>query len=726
MSLDSNFENYGTRAVHNPYPDDLNLPDSASEKPLNPLDSEAARTKQRRLLEWYTQERERQSTNRFQMALDEDYYDNLQWSQDEADEIRDRGQVALVYNLCKPVIDWMIGTEKRMRVDAKVLPREESDVDGAEVKTKLLKYLQDVNKTEFATSHAFAEAIKAGLGWLEDGIRDDPSKELLFSRQESWRNIIHDSTAIERDITDARYLFRVKWLDLDVAQAYFPERAEKMRSAAVSADLYGNDQDEEFWYLGQNFQARDEQGNIIGRRTYVSDVFVNNRRERVKLFECWYREPATVQMVSGGQHDGQKFDVANQDMHDAVLSGGASLYSRVEMRVRCAIMTEADLISDQESPYRHNRFPFTPIWCYRRARDNAPYGAIRSIRDPQDDYNKRMSKAQYILATTRVIMDEGAVEDVEVLRDEVARPDSVIEKRKGYALDISRDTQLAEEHIMLMDRASAMINNVGGVTQENLGRDTNATSGKAILAKQDQGSVSTAEPYDNLRFARQNAGEIRLSLIEQYMNQPKVLRIVGNKGKMEFVKINEPDPVTGQILNDITASQMDYVIGEQDYRATIRLAQTDVLAEMVSKQPPEIGIQLMDILVSMFDDIPDKEEILARIRKINGQVDPAAKQTPEEQQAAQEKAAKQAEEEAMKKAAITAAIGKDQSAITKSNAEAQRAEADTALKMAQAEKTQVETQKVATDTLAAMTQIKESLEFIKKMMPELKNTTGVL
>jgi hypothetical protein len=716
LGTDTNFDNYGTRAAPDPFPDDLALPD-APLAPMDPLDTEDAHAKQRRLLEWYSQERERQSVNRFQMALDEDYYDSLQWAEDEAQEVRDRGQAPLVYNLGKPVIDWLIGTEKRARVDAKVLPREEADVEGAEVKTKLLKYLQDVNKSEFSVSHSFSESIKAGLGWLEDGINSDPTKELIFSRHESWRNIIHDSTGVERDLSDSRYLFRIRWLDLDVALAYFPERAAAIKAAAVSADLYGNDQDEEFWYLGQHFQARDNEGNVVGRRTYVSDVFVNNRRERVKLYECWYRDPVAVKTVSGGEFDGKTFDPAHPEMQASVVSGVASLYNRIEMQVRCAIMTEADLILDMKSPYRHNRFPFTPIWCYRRARDHAPYGVFRSIRDPQDDYNKRMSKAQFILATTRVVMDTGAVEDVEILREEVARPDGVIEKRKGYELNIGRDAELAQEHVMLMDRASNMINQVGGVTQENLGRETNSISGKAVLAKQDQGSVVTAEIFDNLRFARQLSGEIRLSLAEQYMNQPKVLRIVGNKGKVSWIKVNEQDPVTGNVLNDITANQADYVIGEQDYRQTIRQAMFETLAEMVAKMAPEIGIQLLDVVVDMAE-IPDKEEIVARIRKINGQVDPNAKMTTEEQQAMKKKAAQQAEEEAIKKAAITGKIKLD-------NAHTMQAEADAGLKAAQTQVAEVTAQKTATDTLKLMQEIHAMATLIAKGMPAVTtNATG--
>jgi hypothetical protein len=150
---------------------------------------------------------------------------------------------------------------------------------------------------------------------------------------------------------------------------------------------------------------------------------------------------------------------------------------------------------------------------------------------------------------------------------------------------------------------------------------------------QDQGSLGTAELFDNYRLAKQLAGEKRLSLIEQYYTDTKTIRIVGNRGKMEFVPINKLEPVTGRVLNDITATKADYVVSEQDYRATIRQAMFDTLVDMVSRMDPAISIKFLDLVFQMNDDLPDREEFVARIRQINGFTPPDAKLSPEEQQA---------------------------------------------------------------------------------------------
>jgi hypothetical protein len=294
----------------------------------HPLESEQAKKRHNQLLEWYQQEREKQAANRYQMAIDQDFYDNLQWDEADIQELAERGQAALVYNVQAATVDWIIGTEKRTRVDFKVFPRKEDDIKAADLKTKTLKYLSDVNKTGFARSLAFADAVKVGVGWLEDGVRNDPDEEPCYSRYENWRNVIWDSSGVERNGSDWRYLYRWKWIDLDIALTIWPDRADKLKKAAVAANLFGSEDDDDFWYLGQRYQARDARGDVIGRRSFVSDTqTVNNRRARVRLIEAWYRVPERCFICRGEQFDGQRFDKSNPDMVKATLEGSRSASS---------------------------------------------------------------------------------------------------------------------------------------------------------------------------------------------------------------------------------------------------------------------------------------------------------------------------------------------------------------------------------------------------------------
>jgi len=88
------------------------------------LDSDENRKLLHKLLGWYYLERDKQSENRLEMSIDADFYDGDQWATEDKAILEDRGQVPLVYNEVAPMIDWLIGTERRMRVDWNVLPRE--------------------------------------------------------------------------------------------------------------------------------------------------------------------------------------------------------------------------------------------------------------------------------------------------------------------------------------------------------------------------------------------------------------------------------------------------------------------------------------------------------------------------------------------------------------------------------------------------------------------------
>ena len=221
----------------------------------HPLDSEAARAELRQLLEWYYFEKERQSLNRLDMAMDGDFYDSMQWDPEDAETVRERGQMPIVYNEVAPMADWVIGTERRSRVDWRVLPRTEDDVELADTKTKVLKYVSDINRVVFNRSKAFADAIKCGVGWVDDGVRDDPTADILYSKYEDWRNVLWDSSAYELDLSDARYLFRWRWVDEDVALMTFPERRNQVLSGVEEAQHRTTDGwEEDSWYTGADLQ----------------------------------------------------------------------------------------------------------------------------------------------------------------------------------------------------------------------------------------------------------------------------------------------------------------------------------------------------------------------------------------------------------------------------------------------------------------------------------------
>jgi hypothetical protein len=613
--------------------EDLHLP---VERRDNVLDGPDVQKNMRRLINWWYRERQLQADGRTEQMTDHKFYDGKQWEAKDELELEERGQKALVFNQIKPSVDWVLGTEKRTRIDYKILPRKKEHGPSAETKTKGMKYLSDTNKETFQRSRAFEDMVKCGIGWMEYGVRNDETDEPIFCRFEDWRNCWGDSLSIEIDNSDARYFFRSKFVDLDVGCAMFPERAGLIKAASINDHLY---YEEDMGGLDVT-PVEGEEGFLLDAWSGIESTYFRNR---VRLIEGWYRIPIRAKLMRGpdlGSLNGVRYDDQHEDHKYLVDGGYASLYDAIRMQVNCMLFCSTGALANQESPYNHNRFPFIPLVCYRKKTDNTPYGLIRQLRDPQEDLNKRRSKALFILQTNQTIADDDATDDWDNFKEELDRPDGLILKKRGTEVQINKETKLVEEHVMLMNQDAEYIERTAGVNDEMMGRQSNAVSGKAITQRYEMGTVLTASMFDNMRLAFQLAGEMKLSLMEQYWTEEKQFRITGQKGQPEFVDINSKDPETGETLNDITKTQGDFAVDEQAHTATVRQAMFDAMMELTSKIPPEVTINILDLILDL-SDIPSKDAFVERVRKLNGQKDPF--RDPEDPEVVAEEEAEQAQ-----------------------------------------------------------------------------------
>jgi len=636
----------GVRKEHIPFA--LRTPDTPVEKEqLNPLDSQEGKAKERKLKEWWHEARVSASDNRFEQSLDADFFDGLQWRDDDAEVLRERGQAPLVFNIVQQHVRWILGTERRTRVDFKIHGREKEDSKPAQTKTKLLKYTDDINHASMHRSFAFADAVKVGCGWLECGIRSDPTEEPLFDRWESWRNMWNDPLAKEPDNSDSRFIFRSKWVDEDIAMTMFPDRKETIRQSSISHQLFSFSEDDDLGFNGLYHAYTPGSTTIQSGRAMFNDSFhIGIRRKRVRLIECWYRQPHRVKLLRTRVHplmseqfrgqmmrmNGREMDGQSTPAIDGLIADGhASVYDAVRMKVHVAMFVNKGLLQDMPSPYLHDKFPFTPVWAFKRDRDNQPYGVIRNMRDPQEDLNKRRSKALHILSTNRVIADDDAVEDWDEAEEQVARPDGIIKKIRGSEFEIQNDTTIAKEHVNLMVQDMQFLENTSGVTEENRGEVTNAVSGKAINLRQTQGSVVTADLFDNLRYAIQLHGEKKLALTEQYYTEPKVIRITNDRGVGDFLNINMPQQTDDgtEIENNIARSKADFIVDTQDFRETLRLAMFESMMNLLGQFEADVQLQLLDLVVELVD-VPGRDEMVRRIRELNGQTDPDAPDAEEQ------------------------------------------------------------------------------------------------
>lgn len=626
---------------------------------LNPdgqtIADEGALRRHATLLQCMRDEGDLQCEERAQMAIDEDYDDHLQWREEDAMVLIDRGQAPLVFNEGRQTREWITGMQKRMRMDYKILPREPNDERGAEAKTKVFKYVSDVNLAQWHESRAYKQAVVSGLGWLEEGINTDPGAEQIYSGSEDWKNVLRDSRSRDFDLKEARYLFRKKRTDLDYACALLPHAKAHLRQQAT-LDVDGDDRNDDVWYLGEKLTGSTDilsmydrlPGSRRDRSAYIGGSIAQDsgRRLALDLIEGWYRVPEAVQVFASGPLKGKTFN-PDDEAHKQLQRDRWRMYGAVARRMRVMIFTESAPVWDGASPYRHGNFLLVPVWGYRRGRDGQCYGIWRGMRDINDDINKRASKALLAASSNRVISKKGNVEDPELARQEAARPNMFLEVKDISQTKFESPTADMKMNMEMLSFDRDMLRNAGGVTDANLGRESGAVSGKAIGLQQDQGSLTTSELPDNLRLAKQMAGRLRLSHIEQFMTEKQVIRIIGEAQPVEWLTVNDKQE-DGSVLNDIASKEADFIIGERDYRESYAQAAMEGMMELLGKIgtfAPQVVMTVLDLVVDSAE-IRNKAEWVSRIRALNGQRDPTKAPTPEEIQAQKQS---KAEEEAQKK-----------------------------------------------------------------------------
>ncbi|MGC1550527.1 MAG: hypothetical protein WA777_18550, partial [Rhodanobacter sp.] len=628
--------------------------DPPPDGPINPMDSVANQGVLRRLEDWWLEARDCHAENRREQMMDADYYDCIQWMAMDAAVLLDRGQAPLTFPLIKQMCDWLIGTERRTRIDWDVLPRKDSDVPIAQVKKEVLKWVSDINGSGWERSRQFSDVVKVGIGWTEQCFNNDKLKEGVTDRYIDWKSIWWDPYSRSNVLRDCRYVTRAKWLDLDYAIAMWPDRANALNERAIGTvdpalemlELEANLP--QMFYNSPNPLLAHNTTGTFG--LYGSSSVTRGPRKRILVLETWFTRAVNTPLIMGDDVNdlddltGKAFDPNNNE-HQSLLSNGViSLTDSVTEQMWMAIWSPGLLLRVNKSPYKHNKFPFTPAWAYRRHRDGMPYGSVRPARDAQDEYNKRRSKILFELSTNRVIYTSDAMDEADEATnlEEAKRPDGEVRLANGKmdSFRIDNGTDRVEGQIKMLAESKQNIYEASGVTRENTGTSAGDQSGRAILAKQQQGAATTAELFDNYRQSIQESGQKTLSNCEQFLSLPKIVRISGPNGAMQWMKVNQPsfDPTTGKVLwhNDITASEADFIVDETDYRETVRMAMSEMLFEMIGRMPPNVALALLDIAVEM-TDLPNKDALANRIRQVTGQAAPGQENSPEAQAAAQQK-----------------------------------------------------------------------------------------
>lgn len=163
-----------------------------------------------------------------------------------------------------------------------------------------------------------------------------------------------------------------------------------------------------------------------------------------------------------------------------------------------------------------------------------------------------------------------------------------------------------------------------GIHDASLGAQGNETSGRAIMARQREGDISTYHFPDNLNRAIRHAGRTLVDLIPKVYAIPRVQRILGPDGKASMVPINqqfeqEVQRHDGQVekisrIYDLTTGRYDVTVKAGPSFTSRREEAATQMFELI-RAYPEAAPVIGDLFAQNLD-WPGADEIADRLKKM--------------------------------------------------------------------------------------------------------------
>ncbi|MEM8615484.1 MAG: hypothetical protein AAGF20_00970 [Pseudomonadota bacterium] len=559
-----------------------------------------------RLVEWFESAEEASDEARRASERDRDYVDGKQLTALERETLVKRKQPPIVFNVIKDKIGFLMGVEKQQRTDPRAYPRTPQHEQDAEAATDALRYVCEANDLQSLRSKVARNLFVEGAGGVFVGVKQGRDGADVHMRRIAWDRFFYDPHSSESDFRDARYLGEVVWMDYDEAvETYRDVGGEDALNATYNATSVADTYDDK-----PKWKTWADKGR---RRIRIVQMYF-------KKGEAWY----FAEFTKGG-----------------LLKGGESPYYDEDDKPCCPMIMESAYVD----------------------RENNRYGEVRQYIDPQDEINKRRSKALHIMNTRQIIYEKGAGVETRRVREELAKPDGAVELPPGVmqsgAFQVERNTDMSQGQAALLQDAMAYMDKIGP-NAAMLG-DAAGQSGRAIQAQQQGGMMEMGDLLDTLRRFDTRVYRAVWNRVRQFWTGERWVRVTDDEKNVRFVGFNRPMTVADEIAempeeeqpmamqrmglmpNDPRlgivrkiqnpTAQMDVDIIIEDAPDTITL-QSEQFAELVKVIPMLVQAppQFTELLIRA-SQLRNKDELL---KSLQGADDPQARALQQMQQEVQQ------------------------------------------------------------------------------------------
>lgn len=564
---------------------------------------------------------------RMRAAVCAAYYDGKQLTELQKWHIRQEDLEERVINLIRPVINSVLGQEAKSRTDVKVESDDDSYVDVAEVVSSKLKESERETRAHMAVSEGYASGVKKGLGWVHVSKNSDP---LAYPyRVESvpideiwwdWRGQ-RGPTLLE----GCRWLVRSRMIDLDEIEAAMPQHRDVLRR---SVNGWENWMDTAGALLGEPEETALSSAFADERRfnlTVSRMDWVDAARKMIKLYEVWYRVPATVAVLHMGPTKRIQYDPKDPRHVEAVARGLVKVSKGITSQVRRALYAGPHRLLDEGTTKRN--FPYIPFFAFRDDDDKSPYGLIDGMIAPQDEYTERRLRIQWMLKARQIQMDSDALDtdynSIAEIADNVMRPDMVAitnpnrANKNQPAVTVRNDLSMQKEQFEVMADSKELIQHTAGRFNSQLG-SAQVQSGIANSILVEQGEQSMGEMNDNYSYFRRSVFEQLVDEIASDYREERLQVPIGTGKSRRVIVLNDWDP-QGMPVNHVKDADIKTALAETPSTPAFRQQQQQQVATIIQalgNNPQATAILAPAYIEST--NLPNRQEVADGLRKAAG------------------------------------------------------------------------------------------------------------
>ncbi len=549
---------------------------------------------------------EAETTLRTEAQDDLDFLVGDQWPENiKADRGLERP--CHVIDLLSPKVRQITNAERQNRVSALVRPVDDKgDVLTADVIQGIIRHIERYSHAADASgAYDTAGFHAAAMGWgfwrIVSEYLDPRSfdQEICIKRIRNSFSVYLDPSSIEPDGSDADYAF--------ITEQLSEEEFEQMYPGADKASL-------------DDFMARGDgpkdwvQGNEI---RVVEYIYKEKRKDTVLLVRDLNTQETRVILSSELPEKTDDFDPM----------AGLEILKQRETEI-CTVkwckLNAVEILERKTLPGTY--IPVIKVLGSELEVDGKLHlsGIVRPAKDAQRQYNYMASAETEAIALAPKAPVLGAEGQFD------GHPEWADANRKNYAyLEYKPTTHvgqpvppptrlLAQPDIQAIVLARAQsaddVKVTTNVYDAQVGARANETSGRAIVARTQQGETSNYHYADNLRRSIEHSCRILVEWIPVIYDTPRAVRIIGEDDQEKIVLINQIFEQEGQNRKyDLAVGRYDVVTTSGPSFTSRRAQAAEQMAALAQAYPPLMQLA-GDLLVENLD-IPGAQKLANRLKK---------------------------------------------------------------------------------------------------------------